>query len=55
MNKEYGMVCYKCGCRLSEHDFCTACGADVALYKRILSASNRLYNDGLEKASVRDL
>lgn len=49
------MVCYKCGCRLSEHDFCTACGADVALYKRILSASNRLYNDGLEKASVRDL
>lgn len=49
------MVCYKCGCRLSEHDFCTACGADVALYKKILSASNRLYNDGLEKASVRDL
>ena len=49
------MVCYKCGCRSSEHDFCTACGADVALYKKILSASNRLYNDGLEKASVRDL
>lgn len=49
------MVCYKCGCRLSEHDFCTACGADVALYKKVLSASNRLYNDGLEKASVRDL
>lgn len=49
------MVCYQCGCRLSEHDFCTGCGADVALYKNILSASNRLYNEGLEKAGVRDL
>ncbi|MDR0220499.1 MAG: hypothetical protein LBI54_03725, partial [Lachnospiraceae bacterium] len=49
------MVCYQCGVRLSEHDFCTGCGADVALYKQILSASNRLYNEGLEKASVRDL
>jgi len=49
------MICYKCGCRLSEHDFCTGCGADVALYKRIMFASNRLYNEGLEKASVRDL
>lgn len=49
------MICYKCGCRLSEHDYCTGCGADVSLYKRILAASNRFYNDGLEKASVRDL
>ena len=49
------MICYKCGCRLSEHDFCTSCGTDVALYKRILSMSNRFYNDGLEKATVRDL
>lgn len=49
------MVCYQCGCRLSEHDFCTGCGADVSLYKKILSTSNRLYNEGLEKASVRDL
>lgn len=49
------MICYNCGCRLSEHDFCTGCGADVGLYKKILSMSNRLYNDGLEKATVRDL
>lgn len=49
------MVCYQCGRRLSENDFCTGCGADVSLYKKILSASNRLYNDGLEKATVRDL
>lgn len=49
------MVCYNCGCRLTEHDFCTGCGADVGLYKKILAASNRFYNDGLEKAGVRDL
>lgn len=49
------MFCYNCGCRLSEHDFCTACGADVSLYKRIIAVSNRFYNEGLEKAGVRDL
>lgn len=49
------MICYNCGCRLSEKDFCTGCGADVALYKKIMYAANRFYNDGLDKASVRDL
>ncbi len=49
------MFCYQCGCQLSEHDFCTACGADVSLYKKIMFVSNRFYNDGLEKAGVRDL
>ena len=49
------MICYNCGCRLSEHDFCTGCGAEVGLYKKILIMSNRFYNDGLEKATVRDL
>lgn len=49
------MLCYNCGCHLSEHDFCTACGADVSLYKRIMKISNTLYNKGLEKAGVRDL
>ena len=49
------MICYNCGCRLSEHDFCTSCGIDVSIYKRIISASNRFYNNGLEKAGVRDL
>lgn len=49
------MFCYNCGCELSEHDFCTACGADVSLYKRIIYVSNMYYNEGLEKAGVRDL
>ncbi len=49
------MVCYNCGCNLSEHDFCTSCGADVSQYKKVMYISNRFYNDGLESAKVRDL
>lgn len=49
------MFCYNCGRQLSEHDFCTACGADVSLYKKIMHVSNMYYNEGLEKAGVRDL
>ena len=49
------MFCYNCGRRLSEHDFCTSCGADVSLYKKVLHVSNMYYNEGLEKAGVRDL
>ncbi|MCR4895415.1 MAG: tetratricopeptide repeat protein [Lachnospiraceae bacterium] len=49
------MYCYHCGALLSEYDYCTNCGADVGTYKKIIALSNRLYNDGLEKAKVRDL
>ena len=49
------MICYNCGCDLSEHDFCTSCGADVAQYKKVIYISNRFYNEGLEMAKVRDL
>ena len=49
------MICYHCGCNLTEHDFCTNCGVDVASYKVVVSASNIYYNEGLEKAKVRDL
>ncbi|MDE6917106.1 MAG: hypothetical protein K2P39_09970, partial [Lachnospiraceae bacterium] len=49
------MYCFKCGCLLSEKNFCTGCGADVGLYKKIMHAANRFYNDALDKAKVRDL
>ena len=49
------MRCYNCGCELSEHSFCTNCGVDVALYKKIIRTSNFFYNQGLERAKVRDL
>ena len=48
------MKCYNCGAELSEVSFCTACKRDVSLYKKIVYKSNRLYNEGLEKAGVRD-
>ena len=49
------MICFNCGANLTEHDFCTNCGADVARYKRIMGTANLYYNDALERASVRDL
>ena len=49
------MICYRCGCTLSEKDFCTGCGADVGMYKKILALSNHYYNDALDKCNVRDL
>lgn len=49
------MICYNCGCALSGHDFCTGCGVDVSIYKKVLKLSNNFYNEGLEKAGVRDL
>lgn len=49
------MICYHCGCNLTAHSFCTNCGADVGLYKKIMAVSNLYYNEGLEKAGVRDL
>jgi tetratricopeptide (TPR) repeat protein len=49
------MVCYNCGAELTRNDFCTNCGADVAKYKKIMGSANLFYNEGLEKASVRDL
>ena len=49
------MYCYNCGRRLAKPDFCTSCGADVGLYKKVLYVSNMYYNEALEKAGVRDL
>lgn len=49
------MYCYKCGCELTNADTCPNCGADVRQYREIIYTSNYLYNQGLEKAGVRDL
>lgn len=49
------MKCIYCGTPLSGIDYCTGCGADISLQKRIIRISNLLYNEGLEKATVRDL
>lgn len=49
------MRCYNCGAQLSTHDFCVNCGVDVSVYKKIMMLSNFYYNEGLDRAGVRDL
>ena len=49
------MKCYHCGSTLTKHNFCTACKRDVRQYKQVLEAANRKYNEGLDKAQIRDL
>lgn len=49
------MECYKCGAALGRENYCPSCGADVKIYKKIIKISNMYYNEGLERARVRDL
>ncbi len=49
------MICYNCGTDLDASDVCPGCGMEVGIWKKICAISNRLYNEGLEKAQVRDL
>lgn len=49
------MRCIYCGTPLASIDYCSGCGADVTILKRVVRISNLLYNEGLDKASVRDL
>ena len=50
------MNCYKCGSTLDlSRNACPKCNADVRMFKKIVYASNRYYNDGLLKAQARDL
>ena len=49
------MRCIYCNTPLAAIDYCPGGGADVTLQKRIVRISNLLYNEGLEKALVRDM
>lgn len=49
------MRCIYCNTPLAAIDYCPGCGADVTVQKRIVRISNLLYNEGLEKALVRDM
>ena len=50
------MRCYKCNSELSPtRNRCSKCGTDVRLYRRLCRSSNVYYNNGLDKAKVRDL
>ncbi len=49
------MKCIYCGAPAQTEEYCRICGADLTLPRRIVRISNLLYNQGLEKAQVRDL
>ena len=49
------MRCYNCGSFLYESEYCTACGSDVSVFKKIVKKSNEMYNRGLEYARARNL
>lgn len=49
------MKCFNCGAELERSDRCDHCGVDISRYRRLLQISNAYYNEGLDKAKVRDL
>lgn len=48
-------ACPKCGNELTKDYVCNQCHMTVQVYKKILQVSQLLYNEGLQKANVRDL
>lgn len=49
------MICYRCGAEIEKEEHCPSCGVDLHLFQKAIRISNTYYNDGLEKASVRNL
>ena len=49
------MKCFNCGAELAGEEYCSQCGVDIKLYRRMIQLSNAYYNEGLDKAKVRDL
>ncbi|MBP3877785.1 MAG: tetratricopeptide repeat protein, partial [Lachnospiraceae bacterium] len=49
------MRCMNCGAELTDSAYCPKCGCDVSVQKQAIVLSGLYYNQGLEKAQVRDL
>ena len=49
------MKCMNCGAELNDSAYCPKCGCDVSVQKQAIVLSGLYYNQGLEKAQVRDL
>lgn len=49
------MICYRCGHDAERDEFCPNCQADLRIFNRAIRISNSYYNDGLQKAQVRNL
>ena len=49
------MKCMYCGAELSDSAYCPVCGRDISVQRQAIVLSGIYYNEGLEKAEVRDL
>lgn len=49
------MICYKCNHEAGKEKTCPLCGADLSVFQKVIRLSNVYYNDGLQKAEVRNL
>lgn len=49
------MNCMNCGAPLNKSPYCPSCGFDVEVQKKAWQLSNMYYNQGLDKAEIRDL
>ena len=49
------MICYRCNQEAGREDICPICGTNLSIFNKIIRLSNTYYNDGLQKAEVRNL
>ena len=49
------MICYRCNHEAGNAATCPVCGTDLSVFLKIKRMSNLYYNDGLQKAEVRNL
>ena len=54
-NERQFMICYRCNNEAGTQNRCPICGADLHVFQKVLRLSNMYYNDGLQKAEVRNL
>lgn len=49
------MICYRCNHEAGRENRCPVCGTDLSIFNKVIRLSNTYYNDGLQKAEVRNL
>lgn len=49
------MICYRCNHEAGDAAVCPVCGTNLSVFLKVKRLSNLYYNDGLQKAEVRNL
>ena len=49
------MICYRCNHEIGNNEECPVCATDLSVFQKARRLSNIYYNDGLQKAGVRNL